>query len=163
MVVDPKRSNIEIDEHGSVIVPTGIAAAESIETDSHPNAPVKTATATVSAPADAALAIKMKEERKKEREKKKEEEMIKKYMAEQEARNKIVGTSKCGRWLKNSVKVRCSIINFIWISLVRAAINLSIAAMIVKKQGQLLGVSLSMSTLTRRKNAKSCFVRRRSC
>lgn len=48
---------------------------------------------------------KTKEERKKEREKKKEEEMLKKYQAEQEAKQKISAKSKCGRWIKHNLKV----------------------------------------------------------
>lgn len=106
----------------------------------------------------------MKEERKKEREKKKEEEMMKKYMAEQEARNKIVGTSKCGRWLKNSVKVRYSTIKaLVSSSLERVVTSLFTVVMIVKKHERLLGVSLSMNMSIRRKNAKSCFAKQRSC
>ncbi|CAL8072082.1 unnamed protein product [Calicophoron daubneyi] len=48
---------------------------------------------------------KTKEERKKEREKKKEEEMLKKYQAEQEAKQKIAAKSKCGRWIKHNLKI----------------------------------------------------------
>lgn len=48
---------------------------------------------------------KTKEERKKEREKKKEEEMLKKYQAEQEAKQKVSAKSKCSRWIKHNLKV----------------------------------------------------------
>ncbi|CAH8571677.1 unnamed protein product [Dicrocoelium dendriticum] len=48
---------------------------------------------------------KTKEERKKEREKKKEEEMLKKYQAEQEAKQKVSAKSKCGRWIKHNLKI----------------------------------------------------------
>ncbi|KAK4472671.1 hypothetical protein MN116_003902 [Schistosoma mekongi] len=48
---------------------------------------------------------KTKEERKKEREKKKEEEMLKKYQAEQEAKQKISAKSKCSRWIKHNLKI----------------------------------------------------------
>ncbi|CAH8451939.1 unnamed protein product [Schistosoma curassoni] len=48
---------------------------------------------------------KTKEERKKEREKKKEEEMLKKYQAEQEAKQKVSAKSKCSRWIKHNLKI----------------------------------------------------------
>ncbi|KAG5447382.1 hypothetical protein CSKR_200496 [Clonorchis sinensis] len=55
--------------------------------------------------AAAAERKKTKEERKKEREKKKEEEMLKKYQAEQEAKQRVSAKSKCGRWIKHNLKV----------------------------------------------------------
>ncbi|TGZ71834.1 hypothetical protein CRM22_002431 [Opisthorchis felineus] len=55
--------------------------------------------------AAAAERKKTKEERKKEREKKKEEEMLKKYQAEQEAKQRVSAKSKCGRWIKHNLKI----------------------------------------------------------
>ncbi|KAF8565592.1 hypothetical protein P879_09848 [Paragonimus westermani] len=55
--------------------------------------------------AAAAERKKSREERKKEREKKKEEEMLKKYQAEQEAKQKVSAKSKCGRWIKHNLKI----------------------------------------------------------
>lgn len=106
VIADSKASSNEVDDREYPTAPTGTTAPGSNEAESHVNAP---ATPTAAAPLDptaaAALTLKMKEERKKEREKRKEEELLKKYMAEQEAKQKVIGVSKCGRWLKNSIKV----------------------------------------------------------
>ncbi|KAL5109193.1 Serine/threonine-protein kinase WNK1 [Taenia crassiceps] len=106
VIADSKASSNEVDDREYPTTPTGTTALGSNEADSHVNAPTANATAAPLDPtAAAALTLKMKEERKKEREKRKEEELMKKYMAEQEAKQKVIGISKCGRWLKNSIKI----------------------------------------------------------
>ncbi|CAH8450091.1 unnamed protein product [Heterobilharzia americana] len=102
-IVDPKL-NVEAD-------------SDDEDSLSHPNTSsipvlsesVGTASCGQSADPQASAALidrkKTKEERKKEREKKKEEEMLKKYQAEQEAKQKISAKSKCGRWIKHNLKI----------------------------------------------------------
>lgn len=104
-IVDPKPANeMESDEDDSLSQPVAFDRASAIAAPS-------TSGQSSDPQATAATAVdrkKTREERKKEREKKKEEEMLKKYQAEQEAKQKISAKSKCGRWIKHNLKVKFS-------------------------------------------------------
>ncbi|VDP93721.1 unnamed protein product [Echinostoma caproni] len=101
-ILDPKPANeIESDEEDSLSQPGAFDRAASVvpPSTSGPSSDPQTAAATV------IDRKKTREERKKEREKKKEEEMLKKYQAEQEAKQKVSAKSKCGRWIKHNLKI----------------------------------------------------------
>ncbi|CAI2723635.1 unnamed protein product [Schistosoma spindalis] len=102
-IVDPKQ-NVEADSDDEDLLPQPNIAGvpvigESIGAVNCGQSNDQQASAT------SADRKKTKEERKKEREKKKEEEMLKKYQAEQEAKQKVSAKSKCSRWIKHNLKI----------------------------------------------------------
>ncbi|KAA3678349.1 WNK lysine deficient protein kinase [Paragonimus westermani] len=102
-IVDPGPvHDVESDDEDS-LSQAGMLERSSVVSTGECAAPAAPGQATDSQAA-AAERKKSREERKKEREKKKEEEMLKKYQAEQEAKQKVSAKSKCGRWIKHNLK-----------------------------------------------------------
>ncbi|KAF5402540.1 hypothetical protein PHET_04165 [Paragonimus heterotremus] len=103
-IVDPGPvHDVESDDEDS-LSQTGVLEKSSAASTGECAAPAVPGQAADSQAA-AAERKKSREERKKEREKKKEEEMLKKYQAEQEAKQKVSAKSKCGRWIKHNLKI----------------------------------------------------------
>ncbi|KAF7262548.1 hypothetical protein EG68_00163 [Paragonimus skrjabini miyazakii] len=103
-IVDPGPvHDVESDDEDS-LSQTGVLEKSSVASTGECAAPAAPGQAADSQAA-AAERKKSREERKKEREKKKEEEMLKKYQAEQEAKQKVSAKSKCGRWIKHNLKI----------------------------------------------------------